>query len=64
MVTFLASMFSESAFASVHLNPEMQSFSPPGNADNSLTSEGTIEFLNSTITTATFFAAIIFPHAR
>ena len=59
-----ASTFKLAALATNHFSPDMQSLSPAGNGGTSGTEEGTIEFLKSTMTTATPFAAMSLPQPR
>ena len=48
------SILKDSLFSCNHSTPEIQSFSPAGNGATSLTEEGIVAFLKSTIATATF----------
>jgi hypothetical protein len=47
-----------------HFRPETQSFRPAGNGATSGTEDGTTALRKSTMTTATPFPAMSFPHHR
>ena len=58
------SMARSAALATTHFRPETQSLRPAGNGATSGTEDATTALRKSTMTTATPFAAMIFPQPR